>query len=89
METENAYFCKRKILFKNKFVKRMTKRIYSIILLVALSFLLISSCTNKAKTDETATECLEVAETDSVIDDDVIQQMIDSIQSKEVITARH
>lgn len=27
-----------------------------------------------------------VAETDSAIDDDVIQQMIDSIQSKEVIT---
>jgi len=64
----------------------MTKRIYPIILLVALSNFLISSCTNKTSTDEAATECVEVAETDSVGNDAAIQHIIDSIQLKEKIS---
>lgn len=64
----------------------MSKRIYSITLLVAFSFLLICGCTNKAKTDETSAEYVMVTEPDSVRDDAAIQQIIDSIKSKEKIT---
>lgn len=70
----------------------MTRRIYPIVFLTVVSLFLTNSCTNKNNAisvetaREYATDTIMVAETDSAIDDDVIQQMIDSIQSKEKIT---
>ena len=71
---------------------KMMNRYYITTLLTVVSLFLISSCTNKNKAIpvETATECdtdtVMVAETDPVGDDAFIQQIIDSIKSKEEIT---
>lgn len=75
------------IYFNNN---NMTRRIYPIVLLTVVSLFLISSCTNKNKaiSVETATECVMLAETDSITIDAAIQQIVDSIKSKEEITQR-
>ncbi len=70
----------------------MTRRIYLIVYFTVVLLFLTISCTNKNKaiSVETSTECdtdtVRVAELDSVGDGAAIQYIIDSIQSKEIIT---